>query len=657
MSGRPLKIQFRDLGAEYNQLAQMQSAQNQNQLAQMQMQEARQLAPYRMQEQQSRAATAKMTFDEVNEAKNIVNGIMAKAAEFPDAPRDPFQAAKEMFNSSNSIVRDGGEKLLKSLQILQAYEYQRANEKAYEEDRLAGAPAPAGLPAVVAPSANNVAAPMVAPGMPAPVGIDQGRGVVAFPVKPVAIEAEGTIDIAPDVKINAKFKSQIVDKLKNYGETASLKEFPGMRWTLSPSGLLTREPIPAELAPVQGESVNALAPAVAAAPAVNAMAKKAVNPLQDPAALMKKIQDGNQRFARGGVATPGWAQERELLIKAFEQAVKVERNQGQRYISLGAGAALDTESGLIIAKDKIPAAAAAPRIISIKGVPHTVNAEGNLEPLTVEGGALPAAAVTAAPKIINIKGIPHTLNEDGNLVPVPVEGGVLPAVAAKSQAVAAPKIINIKGIPHTLNAEGKLVRVPIEGGALPVAGKVGTNKQAAAGKPKPPSGYRYDATGENLEPIPGGPADKQEKLKPIPAHINTAISTNDMSIKRIQEALDLIKKNPDAVGLKNLLPGQALDRMDPKGVAARSAISDIGSLVIHDRSGSAVSVGEMQRLGFIPTPTDRADNAKTKLESMLKWAKLNQQGLSETYGEDQGYKASPTLSGKSKAAPATVSNW
>jgi len=657
MSGRPLKIQFRDLGAEYNQLAQMQSAQNQNQLAQMQMQEARQLAPYRMQEQQSRAATAKMTFDEVNEAKNIVNGIMAKAAEFPDAPRDPFQAAKEMFNSSNSIVRDGGEKLLKSLQILQAYEYQRANEKAYEEDRLAGAPAPAGLPAVVAPSANNVAAPMVAPGMPAPVGIDQGRGVVAFPVKPVAIEAEGTIDIAPDVKINAKFKSQIVDKLKNYGETASLKEFPGMRWTLSPSGLLTREPIPAELAPVQGESVNALAPAVAAAPAVNAMAKKAVNPLQDPAALMKKIQDGNQRFARGGVATPGWAQERELLIKAFEQAVKVERNQGQRYISLGAGAALDTESGLIIAKDKIPAASAAPRIISIKGVPHTVNAEGNLEPLTVEGGALPAAAVTAAPKIINIKGIPHTLNEDGNLVPVPVEGGVLPAVAAKSQAVAAPKIINIKGIPHTLNAEGKLVRVPIEGGALPVAGKVGTNKQAAAGKPKPPSGYRYDATGENLEPIPGGPADKQEKLKPIPAHINTAISTNDMSIKRIQEALDLIKKNPDAVGLKNLLPGQALDRMDPKGVAARSAISDIGSLVIHDRSGSAVSVGEMQRLGFIPTPTDRADNAKTKLESMLKWAKLNQQGLSETYGEDQGYKASPTLSGKSKAAPATVSNW
>jgi hypothetical protein len=177
------------------------------------------------------------------------------------------------------------------------------------------------------------------------------------------------------------------------------------------------------------------------------------------------------------------------------------------------------------------------------------------------------------------------------------------------------------------------------------------------GQGKPPSGYRWDASGENLEKIPGGPADKEEKLKPIPPNINTAIGTNDMSIKRIQEALDLLKKYPDAIGLKNLLPGQALDRADPKGVAVRSAIGDIGSLVIHDRSGAAVSASEMQRLGFIPTPTDRADNAKTKLEAMLRWAKAGQQGLSETYSEDQGYKPNPALAGKNKAAPANVSNW
>jgi hypothetical protein len=182
-------------------------------------------------------------------------------------------------------------------------------------------------------------------------------------------------------------------------------------------------------------------------------------------------------------------------------------------------------------------------------------------------------------------------------------------------------------------------------------------KTTSAGQGKPPAGYRYDSSGENLEVIPGGPADKQEKLKPIPPNINTAIATNDISIKRIQEALDLLKKNPDAIGLKNIIPGQVLDRADPKGVATRSAIGDIGSLVIHDRSGAAVTQTELQRLGFIPTPTDRADNAKTKLEAMLKWTKMSQQGLSETYSEDQGYKPNPALASKNKAAPANVSNW
>jgi hypothetical protein len=41
---KPLKIQFRDLGADYNQLAQMQSADTQNQLAQMQMSAAQRAA-------------------------------------------------------------------------------------------------------------------------------------------------------------------------------------------------------------------------------------------------------------------------------------------------------------------------------------------------------------------------------------------------------------------------------------------------------------------------------------------------------------------------------------------------------------------------------------------------------------------------------------
>jgi hypothetical protein len=103
--------------------------------------------------------------------------------------------------------------------------------------------------------------------------------------------------------------------------------------------------------------------------------------------------------------------------------------------------------------------------------------------------------------------------------------------------------------------------------------------------------------------------------------------------------------------LKNVLPGQMLDRADPGGVAARSSIGNIGSLVIHERSGSAVTGSEMQRLGFIPAKTNTYDAAKTKLEAMLKYAKAQQQGLTETYAEDQGYKPNPTLSRKDGAPP------
>jgi hypothetical protein len=156
-------------------------------------------------------------------------------------------------------------------------------ERVAEKARISSLPPLPG--AVPTGTVNAASATMVEPSAAAaPVGIDQGRGVVAFPVKSSGGSAEGTITIAPDVRIDAKFQSQIVDKLKNYGETASLKEFPGMRWTLSPNGFLTKEPIPAESMPL-----NALAPAAAAAP-VNALAGNEAT-LQAIAAESKKLRD------------------------------------------------------------------------------------------------------------------------------------------------------------------------------------------------------------------------------------------------------------------------------------------------------------------------------------------------------------------------------
>ena len=165
-----------------------------------------------------------------------------------------------------------------------------------------------------------------------------------------------------------------------------------------------------------------------------------------------------------------------------------------------------------------------------------------------------------------------------------------------------------------------------------------------AGQGKPPAGYRYDSSGENLEVIPGGPADKQEKLKPIPPQINTAIITNQQSIKKLDDALKLLKDYPDAVGIKGGLPQSIVNRIDEKGIPVRAAIADIGSLVLHDRSGAAVTASEEPRLlPFIPTPSDTSKSAKEKLERMRKYAIEQQDALKGTYSEDQGYRTNPIL--------------
>lgn len=660
LSGQPLKVQFRDLGADYNQLAQMQSAENQNQLAQMQMQEARQMAPLRLQEQQFRAASNKLTYDQAVEAQTFIKGVMDKAAEQSkgEAPTDPFEAAMQMLqHPSNSQVREAGAHLLDSYQKVATFKAQLA----YAKESGGGAAPSAIAPAVAVGGINNANAPLV------PSGAVQTAPAAA--VMP-ALKQGGDLRFDPAISVNntaklTKMAGQGLIKLQPneyYGEDANgalvVKTIPAPaidnKLALAAQGAppevvneLVAKAVPsAQVLPTELQTANA-APALPA----KAGAKTAAD-------LMAEIDAGDKKYAPFGVPIPNWKLKRDLLVKQLDEASKppvmhvvdgnlVGPNGNVVFKSTPdmhfekQTAADGTETILAVNKKTAEA-----KVITVNGKPAAgVNATIKAAQMRIDAEASKPAAKGSFEQVLDLANLDPDARQKMIMAKL-AHDTAPPSAAADSQFEQTMTLLELSDAKkNALRSQllAKEVRVPVEGGA--------------AGKAKAPSGYRYDASGENLEIIPGGPADKVEKLKPIPANINTAISTNDMSIKRLQEALDLIKKNPDAIGLKNLLPGQALDRMDPKGVAARSAIGDIGSLVIHDRSGAAVSASEMQRLGFIPTPTDRADNAKTKLESMLKWAKLNQQGLSETYGEDQGYKASPTLSGKSKAAPATVSNW
>lgn len=171
------------------------------------------------------------------------------------------------------------------------------------------------------------------------------------------------------------------------------------------------------------------------------------------------------------------------------------------------------------------------------------------------------------------------------------------------------------------------------------AGLVALPKRLPAGQmPK-----AMPVTGPDGQPL-GKP------LKDIPAGANTAIIGNAQNINRAQQALALLsgqqvgelKGDPKATGVKGYLPQGVLNRVDPSGVDTRAMIADLGSMVLHDRSGAVVTASESPRLmPFIPNATDDAATAKKKLQRFVQVYQQEQQALSDTYSKSQGYKPSP----------------
>lgn len=190
-------------------------------------------------------------------------------------------------------------------------------------------------------------------------------------------------------------------------------------------------------------------------------------------------------------------------------------------------------------------------------------------------------------------------------------------------------------------------------------------KQITANGPGPgkvPVGYRYThgPDGEaRLEPIPGGPKDPNAQTgKPLPASAAKGYLENIQNLDRAQKALNLVlgkdvgdaKGDPDATGLKGFVPNLVLNRIDPQGVDTRAAIADLGSLVIHDRSGAAVTAAEFPRLApFIPSPRDDAPTVEKKLKLFVQNYKALVDDSAEFY-KSSGYNV-PALT---RHAPAAV---
>jgi hypothetical protein len=151
----------------------------------------------------------------------------------------------------------------------------------------------------------------------------------------------------------------------------------------------------------------------------------------------------------------------------------------------------------------------------------------------------------------------------------------------------------------------------------------------------------------------------ERPLKAIPPSANTGILENANNLRRAEQALALVegktvntaKGSTTATGFKGYLPGAILNRTDPTGVETRAAIADLGSLIIHERSGAAVTASESPRLvPFIPQVTDDHATVVKKLRRFTEIYRDMAKNLDETYSKDQGYRPNP-VSARSSEAP------
>ena len=153
----------------------------------------------------------------------------------------------------------------------------------------------------------------------------------------------------------------------------------------------------------------------------------------------------------------------------------------------------------------------------------------------------------------------------------------------------------------------------------------------------------FNMTGEPPKPrtptiLPGQPK------KPLDNKAIDTISTNLGQLNKVEGVTKEIIDNPDIqIGdavhqILSRVPGDAgidlLNKADPKGANVRAFIADIGSQIVHDRSGAAVTIAEYPRLApFIPKITDSREVIIQKLNKLQKELDLDLQLRYKNIGE------------------------
>jgi hypothetical protein len=150
----------------------------------------------------------------------------------------------------------------------------------------------------------------------------------------------------------------------------------------------------------------------------------------------------------------------------------------------------------------------------------------------------------------------------------------------------------------------------------------------------------------------GQPVMPKSTEKALPTSAAGRLLDNQENLRKAEHALALINGSApsgstaagdqNATGWKSYMPEAMLQRFDPEGVDTRAAIGDLGSMIVHERSGASVTASESPRLRpFLPQTTDSQATVKKKLKRFVEeYTKINQE--TGDFYRESGYKVPVT---------------
>ena len=171
---------------------------------------------------------------------------------------------------------------------------------------------------------------------------------------------------------------------------------------------------------------------------------------------------------------------------------------------------------------------------------------------------------------------------------------------------------------------------------------LGANAGNPAGVADAETGTFTPLKGSNAVPRATGTAGAGGR---VAVKVQQDLKDIDFGLQGIERAIGLVESNPDAFGLKNLLGPTIVDRMDPEGIQARTAVENIVSTIRHALYGAALTRPEIQRaLTNLPDVRNDPKGAVTRLRELAIMLTQERGAIERSIGDTNAMQDSPTSS-------------